>query len=86
MLAPMIASFILVAVIRSSALNRVIRMVFGINAIRLLLRILAEYMGINLMGDKLTTILYLPLVYVTFGLTAYWLFRSSHERLGSSSE
>ncbi len=73
MFAPMIGSVILLAIIPRRRVHWPILAAFGINGVRLLIRILAEYLGWDLLGANFTDRSYLPLVYIIFGLTAWWL-------------
>lgn len=53
-----------------------IKAIMFINGLRLLLRMLTNYGGIPAFPTNLYDTLYLPLVYVTFGVMAWWFFRS----------
>ncbi|HEY3429867.1 MAG TPA: hypothetical protein VGK39_04260 [Cyclobacteriaceae bacterium] len=57
--------------------NYALKAIMLVNGLRLLLRMLTVYAGINLFPGELYDTLYLPLVYITFGVTAWWCFRSS---------
>jgi hypothetical protein len=52
-----------------------IKAIMVINGLRLLLRQLTVYGGIPAFPGDLYDTLYLPLVYVTFGVMAWWFFR-----------
>lgn len=72
----MVGSFILAAVIpRDPVQNYVLRGALYFNGVRLLLRMITNYLGVNLFPSPLYDLLYLPMVYVTFGLIGWWLFR-----------
>ncbi|MBC7938042.1 MAG: hypothetical protein H7Y86_22055 [Rhizobacter sp.] len=58
--------------------NYLLKAIMLLNGLRLLLRQLTVYAGINLFPDNLYDTLYLPLVYLTFGVTALWLFKSAY--------
>ncbi len=73
MFAPTIGSVILLAIIPRLRVHSPILAAFGINTVRVLVRILGEYLGWNILGENFTNWSYLPLVYIIFGLTAYWL-------------
>lgn len=50
-----------------------------VNFIRMALRLAVMYLHADLLGDKLTNALYLPLVVVVFGLQAAWLLKTAGE-------
>jgi len=52
------------------------------NGVRVLMRTITVYMDINLFPDAVYNTLYLPMVFIVFGLTASWLFvqlKSQHQ-------
>lgn len=75
MFAPMIGSIILLVIIPRLRVHWAILAALGINAVRLLIRLSGEYLGWNLLSANFMNWAYLPLVYIIFGLTAYWLVR-----------
>lgn len=54
-----------------------IKAIMFLNGLRLALRMLTVYGGINVFPGNGYDALYLPLVYITFGGMAWWFFRSS---------
>jgi hypothetical protein len=71
-----IGSFIIAGVYPDTARhNYAIKAILFINGMRLLLRQLTVYGGIPAFPGDLYEALYLPLVYVTFGVMAWWFFR-----------
>jgi hypothetical protein len=85
MFAPMLGSVILLAIIPRLRVQWPILAALGINAVRILIRILGEYLGWNILGENFTNWSYLPLVYIIFGLTAYWLVRVDRNEKGGAS-
>jgi hypothetical protein len=79
MFSPMISSVILVLMIPAERWNWVVKSVFTINALRVALRISAEYLGWDVLGPRLRDNLYLPLTFVMFGGIAFWFFMKSRE-------
>ena len=72
-----IGSFIIAGVYPAIArYNYAIKAIMFINGLRLFLRQLTVYGGIPAFPGDLYDALYLPLVYVTFGVMAWWFFRS----------
>lgn len=70
----MLGSFILALVFPATPQrNYVIKAVLYFNGIRLLLRTITGYLGIELFPDPIYGTLYLPMVYLMFGLKAWWL-------------
>ncbi|NML20706.1 hypothetical protein HHL16_07465 [Pseudoflavitalea sp. G-6-1-2] len=53
----------------------IIKIVMGLNVLRSLWRIGADFLGIKWLQGSLYNDLYLPLVVLLYGLTAWWLFR-----------
>nr|WP_294944204.1 hypothetical protein [uncultured Mucilaginibacter sp.] len=82
MFGTLLGSIALVCVFRKwPGAGRIILLAFLINACRLVLRILAAYFNTGIfIGDMLNNQLYLPLVVVTFGLKAWWLFKIAAEQ------
>jgi hypothetical protein len=72
-----IGSFIIAYIYPSvPRINYALKAIMFVNGLRLLLRILTVYVGINVFPGAWYEMLYLPLVYVMFGVTAWWFFRS----------
>ncbi|MBT1712155.1 hypothetical protein KK062_28195 [Fulvivirgaceae bacterium PWU5] len=72
-----VGSFIIAGVYPASPrYHYAIKAIMFINGLRLLLRMLTVYGGIPAFPANLYDTLYLPLVYVTFGVMAWWFFRS----------
>jgi hypothetical protein len=78
----MLASFTLARLYPSRpAFHNLIKIAFYFNGVRLLMRTATGYLGVNLFPDPIYDTLYLPMVFVVFGLSALWLFQSiRHER------
>ncbi len=71
-----IGSFIIAAVYPAvPRLNYALKIILLINGMRLLLRMLTVYAGLNVFPGELYDTLYLPLVYITFGVLAGWFFK-----------
>lgn len=64
--------------LKSTGIDRLIKVIFIINSCRLFLRMLDSYLDINILGIStlLNNELYLPLVIIMFGLKAVWLVKS----------
>ena len=60
---------------------RVIRFVMLANILRSCWRLGADFLGINWLQGNLYDELYLPLVILLYGLTAWWLFKMKDEDL-----
>jgi hypothetical protein len=72
-----VGSFIIAGVYPATLrYNYAIKAIMFINGLRLLLRQLTVYGGIPAFPGDLYDTLYLPLVYVTFGVMAWWFVRS----------
>jgi hypothetical protein len=56
--------------------NYLIKIAFWFNGIRLVFRSATVYLGLNLFPDELYGSLYLPMVFIVFGLMAAWFFLS----------
>lgn len=61
--------------------HRIIRVVMGVNILRSLWRISADFLNISWLQGSLYNTLYLPLVVLLFGLTAWWLFTLKEEKI-----
>jgi hypothetical protein len=73
-----VGSFIIAAVYPTSPrYHYAIKAVMVFNGLRLFLRMLSNYGGINAFPTYWYELLYLPMVYITFGVMAAWFFRSS---------
>lgn len=73
-----IGSFILAGVYPTNPrYHYAIKAVMFLNGLRLALRMLTVYGGVNAFPGHWYDTLYLPLVYSTFGVMAWWFFRSS---------
>lgn len=55
--------------------HRVIRVVMGVNILRSVWRISADFLHISWLQGSLYNTLYLPLVVLLYGLTAWWLLK-----------
>lgn len=55
--------------------HRIIKVVMGINILRSLWRLGADFLNLSWLQGNLYNQVYLPLVILLFGLTALWLFR-----------
>ncbi|MBF4464233.1 hypothetical protein [Flavobacterium sp. LC2016-12] len=78
-LSQLLGSIILAGLyLKSTGIDRLIKVVFIINSCRLFLRMLDSYLDINILGIStlLNNELYLPLVIIMFGLKAVWLVKS----------
>lgn len=56
-------------------IHRIIKLVMGINILRSVWRISADFLHISWLQGSLYNTLYLPLVVLLFGLTAWWLLK-----------
>lgn len=73
----MLGSFILASLYSARpAFHYLIMAAFYFNGVRLLMRTITGYMGLNLLPDSVYDALYLPMVFVVFGLTALGLLQS----------
>ena len=61
----------------SPRFNYALKAIMAINGFRLLLRMITVYGGLNLFPADWYDALYLPLVYLTFGVMAWWFFKSA---------
>jgi hypothetical protein len=66
-------------------INYLIIIAFGINAIRLIGRILGMYMNISLL-NSFSGSLYLPFVVSIFGLISIWLFSIKNEIISGDAQ
>ncbi len=74
----MLGSFILAGLYSARpAFHYLITAAFFFNGLRLLMRTITGYLGLNLFPDPIYDALYLPMVFVVFGLTALWLLLSA---------
>lgn len=73
-----IGSFIIAGVCPTSPrYHYAIKAVMFFNGLRLFLRMLTNYGGIDAFPTYWYDTLYLPMVYITFGVMAWWFFKSS---------
>ncbi|HWR16365.1 MAG TPA: hypothetical protein VN577_16195 [Terriglobales bacterium] len=75
MMAPTLGSVIVLTVIPRVSVHWPIAAAMAINALRVALRIVGEYLGWNVLSPAVMTWSYLPLVFMVWGLTAWWLVR-----------
>jgi hypothetical protein len=73
----MVGSFLIGFIFPSNPkFNYLIKIAFWFNGIRIALRSGTVYLGLNLLPDHLYGPLYLPMVFVVFGLSAAWFLMS----------
>jgi hypothetical protein len=75
----MVGSILVCAGLSTKGADRLAQWAFGLNALRLLLRMLDSYV-LGLRFDALYSALYLPLVFLTFVPIAAWLFLRGDDR------
>ncbi|OXA82139.1 hypothetical protein SAMN05444397_101818 [Flavobacterium aquidurense] len=79
-LSQLLASSILAGLyLKSTGIDRLIKVIFIINGCRLFIRMLDSYLHIDILGIStlLNDELYLPLVIIMFGLKAIWLVKKA---------
>lgn len=74
----MLGSLILALIFPNNRAHFIVKFVFFLNAARLLARMLTNYLGMGLLGNEVYDVIYLPLVCLTFGPLAYWLYRNKN--------
>jgi hypothetical protein len=87
MFCTLLSSLIIIATFpRTPRINYIILLVFVLNSLRLIFRIKGSFIVADPVSDFLNGALYLPLVYVFFGLKAFWFLKTHRLQSGASGK